>query len=107
MKLSDTEREMVTQIRKQEDSLMRWRWLLLLGGILILVIDGFCVAILKRDLVTHDLESVLSVAILCPWIFISVAFGAGLIGYVERCWRGNPERRLLLRLIDDLESRDA
>jgi hypothetical protein len=107
MKLSDTEKEMVAHIRKQESSMVRQRWAALLGGISVLAIDGFCIHMMASSLHKPDLNSVLFVACGWPFILFSGAMAAGIIGYVRANWNGKPERQLLLRLIDELQDHDA
>lgn len=74
---------------------------------MLLAIDGYCGSKLIRSLAKPDLDSVMSVALLSPFVVLSAAFAGGLIGYIERCWNGNPERQLLLRVIDELQTPDA
>lgn len=102
MKLSDTEKEMVARIRKQEASLVQQRWLALLLGLFVLVIDGYCIHMFSHLLQKPDLNSVLLIACGLPFILSSACIGAGTIGYVTANWNGKLERRLLLRLIDEL-----
>ena len=74
-------------------------------GVFCLGVSGYCLSMLLRFLHEPDLTAVLVIACSLPQIYLSVLFGAGLIGYTWANWNGNPHDRLLLRLID--EKRDT
>ena len=101
MKLSDIEKKMVARLRKKQVQMVRLRWWILLSGIFCLAVSGYGFSILVRALHEPDLMSVLAVAGLLPQIYICMFLGAGAIGYAWANWNGNPQDRLLLRLIDE------
>ena len=107
MKLSDIEKEMVAKIRRQEASLVRQRWVALIGAIVVLVVDGLCIHMMAPSLRKPDLSSVLFIACSWPFILFSGAMVGGVIGYVRANWNGKPERLLLLRLIDELQDHES
>jgi hypothetical protein len=101
MELSDTEKKMVARLRRKQVQTVRLRWWMLLGGIFCLAVSGYGSSVLMRALHEPDLMSVLAVACLLPQIYICMFLGAGAIGYAWANWNGNPQDRLLLRLIDE------
>ena len=107
MQLSDTEKKMVARLRKQEASLLRWRWLRLVLIVLFFGVTGYNTAWVIRLLYEPNLSSVLAIACFLPLVYLSAAFGGWLIGDLWMSWNGRPERRLLLRLIDELQKHDT
>ena len=81
--------------------MIRLRWLILLSGAFCLAVSGYGFSVLSHALHEPDLMSVLAVAGLLPQIYIGLFVGAGAIAYVWTNWNGNPQHRLLLRLIDE------
>jgi hypothetical protein len=105
MELSDIEKKMVARLRRKQAQMVRLRWWILLSGIFCFAVSGYGYSVLSRALHEPDLMSVLAVAALLPQIYICMFVGAGAIGYAWANWNGNPQDRLLLRLID--EKRDT
>jgi hypothetical protein len=107
MKLSETEQKIVARLRKEEESLARCRWFTLLGGVVCLAAAGYGSLILFRCFQNPDMTSVVLAAYLLLPLYIALSYGVAAIGHTWRDRNGNPERRLLLRLIDELQKHDA
>jgi hypothetical protein len=105
MELSDIEKKMVARLRRKQEQMLRWRWWLLLTGISCFAASGYALSLLLRLLHEPDLTSVLIIACSLPQIYLGVLFGTVVIGYTWTNWNGNPQTRLLLRLLD--EKRDG
>ena len=101
MELSDTEKKMVARLRRKQQQMLRWRWLLVFVGVFCLGASGYCLSMLIRFLHEPDLASVLVIACFLPQIYLCVLFGTWVICYTCANWNGNPQDRLLLRLIDE------
>jgi len=101
MELSDTEKKIVARLRRKQVQMVRARWLILLSGIFCLAVSGYGSLMLVRALREPDLMSVLAVAGFLPQIYVCMFLGAGAIGYAWANWNGNPQDRLLLRLLDE------
>jgi hypothetical protein len=54
MQLSETEKKMVARLRKQEASLLRWRWFLLAVGVFDLAVVAYYSSLLVRWLQQPD-----------------------------------------------------
>jgi hypothetical protein len=107
MQLSDTEKKMVARLRKQEASLLRWRWLGLVCIVLFWGVMGYNTALVIHLLYEPNLSSVLAIACFLPLVYLFAALGGWMTGELWMSWNGRPERRLLLRLIDELQKHDT
>jgi hypothetical protein len=101
MEFSDTEKKMVAVLRRKQVMMQRWRWGIVFVGILCLGASGYGLALLVRFNREPDLTSVLIVASFLPQIYVCMFIGTGLIFHAWTNWNGNPQERLLLRLIDE------
>jgi hypothetical protein len=101
MELTDIEKKMVVRLRRKQKQMVRLRWWMLLSGIFCFTVSGYGYSVLAGALHEPDLVSVMAVACLLPQIYICMFLGAGAIGYAWANWNGNPQDKLLLRLIDE------
>ena len=116
MEFSDTEKKMINQLRKEQKAVIRFRWMTLCIGILgagFIGISGvgiyiYCISRLLDALHKSDVTSAsdmtflaLIAAFLWPKIYIGFWLCAWLIAYTLVNWNGNPQKRLLLKLIDE------
>jgi hypothetical protein len=107
MKLSDPEKKLVTRLRKQQQLLIRMRWVGLLAAAISLAVAVFGMVVLGHfHLDNPAAPDILAVAILIPVIYVWLGIGAFLMVHVLWCWNGRPETRLLLRLIEELQDKD-
>ena len=101
MELSDTEKKMVARLRRKEEQMRRWRWWLLFVGVFCLGVVAYSFSILLRFFHEPDLTGVFVIACFLPQLYLGCLFGAGLVCYTWANWNGNPQTRLLLRLLDE------
>ena len=101
MELSDTEKKMVARLRRKQETILRWRWFMLLFGIGFTGASFYLLSMLTRFAREPDLAAVLMISCFLPPIYLFLVFGAGTIGYTWANWHGNPQDKLLLRLIDE------
>jgi len=108
MKLSEVEQRMIARLRKQQRQ-WRWgRWLVLLGGILLLLVAVIRLCILASEIRSANMiktadvaDLALSVAVLFPGFLVDFTIAVALFIMVIRDWHGNSTRTLLLRLVDN------
>jgi hypothetical protein len=101
MELSETEKKMVARLRKKQEQMVRWRWWLIVVGLLCLAVSGYGLWMLLHFRHEPNLISGLMIAMFLPQIYLCLLFGAWMIGYAWANWHGNAQDRLLLRLIDE------
>ena len=101
MKLSDIEKKMIARLRRKQEQMIRWRWFLLIVGFSCLGATAYGLSVLFRFLDKPDLASALVISGFLPQLYMTALFGAGAIGYTCANWNGNPQDRLLLKLIDE------
>ncbi|MBE7501235.1 MAG: hypothetical protein M5U12_30525 [Verrucomicrobia bacterium] len=101
MQLSDTEKKMIARLRRREEQMRRWRWWLLFVGVFCLGAVCYSFTILLRLFHEPDLTAVFVIACFLPQLYLGCLVGAGMIGYTWARWSGNPQTRLLLRLLDE------
>jgi len=108
MQLSDTENKMVARLRKEQQLIIRLRWVRLLVAIVGLAACVYCeftlIEVVRSD---PDQFSLFLVALISPFICLIFLGDTFAIVYILRYWNGKPETRLLLRVIDDFEKHDA
>jgi hypothetical protein len=104
MQLSDTDKKLVERLKKQQRSLIRWRWVGLVGALVNIAAGCYCITVITYFLHQPEPIAAMVVAFLIPSVYILVLGGVWLVVYLLLCWNGKPETRLLLRLLD--ESRD-
>ena len=101
MHLTDEEKRMVERLKKEQQSLIRWRWVGLISALLSIGTGCYCFVILERLLQKPELPAILIIANLLPLIYVLVGAGVGLVVYLVLRWNGKPETILLLRLIEE------
>jgi lipid-A-disaccharide synthase-like uncharacterized protein len=104
MQLSDTDKKLVERLKKRQQQFIRWRWVGLVGSILFIGVGIYAFVVLQHFAQEPALPSVMAIAFLSPVVFLLQVGGFGLLIYLVAFWRGKPETRLLLRLLED--SRD-
>ncbi len=105
MQLSDTDKKLVARLKKQQEQFLRWRWVGLIGALFFIGIGIYGFVIVDGFAQEPALPSVMAIAFLSPVVFLLQVGGFALLIYLVTFWRGKPETRLLLRLLED--SRDA
>jgi hypothetical protein len=105
MRFSETEKKLIERLKKRQQSLIRWRWIGLLGALGNIALGIVCLVVLDHFLDKPDLPAAaLVAAFLIPTTYILIGAGLGLVVYMILHWNGKPETSLLLKLIED--SRD-
>ena len=90
---------------KERERAWRWvRWAALLFGLLVTAIGLIFFRELWKELEQEELLLML-IAVVGPGCCIFVFAGSIAVGYALVFWKGRPERKLLLRLIDEAEAR--
>jgi hypothetical protein len=74
---------------------------MLLFGICFTGTSFYLLSLLTRFAREPDLAAVLMISCFLPPVYLFLVFGGGTIGYALANWNGNPQDRLLLRLIDE------
>jgi len=108
MQLSDTDKKMVSRLRKEQQFIIRLRWVRLfvaIGGLAACVYCGF--TLVEVALPDPDPFSMFLLALISPFICLIFFGDTFFIVYILRYWNGKPETNLLLRVIDDLQKHDA
>lgn len=101
MRLSDTEKKMIMKLRRNEEARRRWRWPMLLTGVFGLGVSGYSSTLFLPSFQKPDLVDVLLVACFLPQVYLGWLVGLWFIRYSLTNWNGNPQTRLLLRLLDE------
>ena len=102
MQLTPQDMKLLERLRKQERRWARDRWILLVVGIFALACYTYILISVYRGLDFQNLQpiNVLFFATLWPKCLMMFILGAGFIVWAIRDWHGNPNRKLLLRLLD-------
>lgn len=110
MQLSDADKKLVARLKKRQRDFASWRWIGLLAALVSIGAGFYLYQVLLR-VNTHFIqqpqdivEAVMGIAYLFPIFLVLQLGGFGLLIYIITFWRGKPETRLLLRLLED--SRD-
>jgi hypothetical protein len=113
MKLSDTDNKLVARLKKRQQQFIRWRWVGLLVALASIGAGFYIYEVLVRVTV-HFIQqpgdigdALLGIGYLFPVLLVLQGGGFGLLIYLSTVWNGKPEARLLLRLIEELQSDDA
>ena len=108
MKLTTGELRLVERLRKQERQWRFTRWLLALGGVILMGLWAWMLwrVLGSTDTPTDVREAELVRALAYPKVLFGMAVGAAMIGLATRDWVGRPPRILLLRLLEDHQSQD-
>lgn len=95
---------MIERLRRNDERMRRWRWWLLVFGVICLGAVAFSFSTLLRLLRFFrepDVTTVLVIACFLPPLYIFCLLAGGLLGYTWTNWNGNPHTKLLLRLLDE------
>lgn len=94
--------KLVERLRKRERQWPRYRWILLVVGVLALVCYTYIVISMYRHMNFEHLElhNVLFFALIWPKCLLMFVLGIGLIVWAINDWHGNANRNLLLKLLD-------
>ncbi len=95
---------MVERLKNRQQSLIRWRWVGLIGALVYIGAGCYGLASVIHFLHEPDITSVLIIACMLPVAYGLVALGVGLAAYLFLRWNGKPETNLLLRLIEDSQN---
>lgn len=99
MQLSDTEKKMVTRLQKQQASLIRWRWAMLLSSAVCLGCGAY-IAVILQQLFKPDILAVTILAMASPLEYLMFGIGTWMTVMTILNWNGKPETALLLKLIE-------
>ena len=103
MHLSNEEEKLVTRLKKHQQSFIRWRLGTVTSALTCTGAGFYIILVLLRFLSKGELtlEIVLIVSLAMPAAFLLFFGGLLLTVHVFSCWNGQPQTRLLLRLIED------
>jgi hypothetical protein len=106
MQFTPQEVKMIEQLRKDERSWLRLRWIVL--GIVPLSFGcGGCFLYLVSRMLDSetisDAQTAMVIAVFWPQTLLVVLVAAALLGVTVREWRGRAQRVLLLKLIEAFE----
>ncbi len=101
MQLSDTEKRIVGRLKRRQQSLVRWRWVGLIGALVYIAVGLYGLVFVLNFVNRPETSPDLIIACMLPMAFGLLALGVLLVGYLALRWNGHHETRLLLRLIDD------
>lgn len=99
MQLSDTEKKMVSRLQKQQTSLIRWRWAMLLSSTVCLS-GGIYTALVLQQCFKAEITAVTILAVASPIEYLLFGAGTWLMITTLLNWNGKPETTLLLKLIE-------
>jgi hypothetical protein len=105
MQLSDADKQLVERLKRQQQSLIRWRWFVLVAALFDIALGFYGIAVTDHFLHQPETIAAMVVAFLIPTVYLLVLGGVWLLVYLFLNWNGRPETRLLLKLIE--ESRDG
>jgi hypothetical protein len=102
MHLTPQEVKFVERLRKRERQWLRNRWIMLVVGLFSLACYGYIMVSLydRIDFEHLDLSEVFFFALLWPKCLLMFISGMGFIVWAINDWKGNANRRLLLKLLD-------
>src|SRR5262245_55431179 len=103
MHLSDGEKRLAVRLKKRQASLIRWRWVGLLAGLVCFGAGVYGLILSQRFFRQPDATSAMALSFIVPAVFGLVGIGTGLLVYVVLHWNGKDETQLLLRLVEELE----
>jgi hypothetical protein len=100
MQLTDADKKLVERLRKQQQSLIRWRWVGLVAALFSIAVGCYGIAVIDRFLRQPETIAAMVVAFLIPTVYVLVLGGVWIVVYLLLCWNGKPETRLLLKLLE-------
>jgi hypothetical protein len=107
MKLTPSEIKMLANLRKQQAQWPTVRWLQLIIG-LGTAIAFACLYVRLSSFMKNDpMLGLAAFAVLSPVLILWVIFGGYKAGQAIMEWRGNPEKTLLLKLIEDVDKKGS
>jgi hypothetical protein len=102
MNFTPEERRLVEGLRKKERQWRVARWILLPGGVVTMTLWGWLLWIVFHRLDSQRPEEAAEmVAFVYPTALFGLSAAAFMMALAIRDWRGNPERVLLLKLLDE------
>ncbi|HUR47748.1 MAG TPA: hypothetical protein VMZ27_17825 [Candidatus Saccharimonadales bacterium] len=105
MTLTEKDRKMIERLRRGQRFLARWRWPLAIIHICMIIA---WVVLLNISLALPSGEmpalAIVPMYFTTPF-FLLMAFSAGFLGYLILNWNGNPQTHLLLRLLDESQTK--
>jgi hypothetical protein len=101
MILSDADNKMVARLRKQQQSMLKWRWVGLLAAFTGLAVGIYGIIILEHFPKNPESAYFIAASSIIPTIYCTLGTGSFLTAYLLYNWRGKLETRLLLKLIDE------
>jgi hypothetical protein len=105
MQLTPRETKMLANMRKQQVQWVKLRWPQLIMS-LVFMIAFFSLFVRSVDLMKDgSMIGLATFALFVPLTLFFSAFSAYKIGHTLVEWHGNPERTLLLKLIDEVEGK--
>ena len=101
MQLTENEQKLVDRMQRQERSWVRGKWFAILTAVT--TFAGFLLGFLwLHSQVKNDAPAAVAVvAFLSPILWLFCVTGSYWLARAIRDWRGNPERTLLLKLINE------
>lgn len=105
MELTPREAKMLANMRKQQEQWPKVRWLQLLIGLGIVIAFSYLFSRLSDFLKDDLMLGVAAFALIAPLILLWMLIGGYKLGHALVEWHGNPERTLLLKLIDEVEGK--
>ena len=103
MNLTAKEAKLAQRLRKHERQWRYTRWVLLLGGAVLLVAwAGMLRYILDSSEATGDKRLAALLQVMAyPKVLFGMVIGAAMIGFALHDWWGSPTRVLLLKLLEE------
>jgi hypothetical protein len=105
MTLTEAESKFVRRIRRREDSWKWARWIVLLLGLLMVGLASLFLGALWQELKQEQLVRML-VAVMAPVCSLFLLAGGLCVAYAAICWKGRTTAKLLLRLVEENDTRD-
>jgi hypothetical protein len=105
MTLTEVESKLVRRIQQREDSWKWARWIVLVLGLLMIGLAAFFLGALWQELKQEQLVRML-VAVMAPVCSLFLLAGGLCVVYAAIRWRGHTTAKLLLRLVEENDTRD-
>jgi len=109
MELTPVEEKMFAVLRLEERWWTWFRWIRLIVAIGMTASVILLVATMLRGIREHPQIAdslMLAFALVWPVVFVAGLIGLAAAVHTIMCWRGKPERKLLLRVVEELKKED-
>ena len=105
MKLTAKELKLVARLRKYERQWRYTRWVLIVGGLVLIGMWAWMLYYVSTSTQTPGAEETAGLvrALVYPKVLFGMIIGAIMIGFALRDWWGSATRVLLLRLLEEHE----